>query len=267
MRRSAIRRLNTDSADGDSGTKGAPKLHVLLSIYNAGPEVFMPNGGEIFRRKSEICLRHNIVAKSPLVNGADLGAPDASVRIYRQNREMMLGCDAIIANLTPFRGPSADDGTAFELGFFDALRRPAFGYSNVCGSLAERTQAFLRMVPDPTPLAVEDFGLSANLMLPHAVLDRGGLPIFLPEDGIDRGLEDIATFERLVIAIARRCRCVARLRDSLAAILGSPDAAAECLRRPHPKLDWATPLEAVIARPSQEGWVLELLGRPEDGGI
>ena len=93
---------------------------------------------------------------------------------------MMLACDIIIANVTPFRGPSADDGTAFELGFFDALGRPAFAYSNVAGDLAARTRRFLDRMPDPAPFAVEAFALPCNLMLPLAVLARGGLPVFTP---------------------------------------------------------------------------------------
>ncbi|WP_228260705.1 nucleoside 2-deoxyribosyltransferase [Marinobacter orientalis] len=36
-------------------------------------------------------------------------------RIYRASRELMDSCDAIIANLTPFRGISADPGTVFEV--------------------------------------------------------------------------------------------------------------------------------------------------------
>jgi nucleoside 2-deoxyribosyltransferase len=103
---------------------------MLLTVYAAGPEVFLPHAAEIFRQKAAICHDHGIVMRAPLDDAVDLAAPDASRRIYRQNRAMMLGCDAIIANLTPFRGPSADDGTAFELGFFDALGRPAFAYSN-----------------------------------------------------------------------------------------------------------------------------------------
>ena len=116
----------------------------------------------------------------------------------------MLSCDIIIANVTPFRGPSADDGTAFELGFFDALGRPAFAYSNVAGDLSARTRRFLARMPDPAPFAVEAFALPSNLMLPLAVLARGGLPVFTPMDGKDRAFDDLETFERLVAAIAAR---------------------------------------------------------------
>jgi hypothetical protein len=43
---------------------------------------------------------------------------------------IMRTCDAVILNLTPFRGPSADVGSAYEMGFMRALGRPIFAYSN-----------------------------------------------------------------------------------------------------------------------------------------
>ena len=235
---------------------------MLLTIYAAGPEVFLPHGAEISRRKAGICARHGIHLRAPIDNDVDISAADASGRIYRHNLAMMLGCDAIVANLTPFRGPSADDGTAFELGYFDALRRPAFAYSNAAEPLAERTRAFLAREPDRIPLAIEDFGLAANLMLPHAVLERGGLPMFTPAAGGDRPLDDRDTFELLVAAIAERCAPIGRLRGAAAAVLGSREAAAQALRLPLPALLGATALEAVIADPSREEWLVQLLGRP-----
>jgi nucleoside 2-deoxyribosyltransferase len=36
----------------------------------------------------------------------------------------------MIVNLTPFRGPSADVGSAYEMGFMRALGRPIFAYSH-----------------------------------------------------------------------------------------------------------------------------------------
>ncbi|MFC7552233.1 nucleoside 2-deoxyribosyltransferase [Pseudoroseomonas wenyumeiae] len=45
--------------------------------------------------------------------------------------------------MTPFRGPSADAGTVFELGFMRALGRPVFGYANAVANFRDRTLAFL----------------------------------------------------------------------------------------------------------------------------
>jgi nucleoside 2-deoxyribosyltransferase len=175
----------------------------MLVSYNAGPDVFFPDPVAHAARKAAICARHGIVGRSPIEGGIDPSAPDASRLIYEANRSLMLSADIIIANLTPFRGPSADDGTAFEVGFFDALGRPAFAYSNAAGGLAGRTRRFLDVPDNADPFAIEDFGLPCNLMLPHAVLGRGGMPMFVPADGRDRPFDDLETFERLVAAIAR----------------------------------------------------------------
>src|SRR5262249_9786113 len=53
----------------------------------------------------------------PLDTAVDLSAPDASLQIFRNLEAMMDASDAIIANLTPFRGPGADPGTVYELGY------------------------------------------------------------------------------------------------------------------------------------------------------
>ena len=62
--------------------------------------------------------------------------------ISRAMERAMRGCDAMIVNLTPFRGPSADVGSAYEMGFMRALGRPIFAYSNDIRSFLERVAAF-----------------------------------------------------------------------------------------------------------------------------
>jgi nucleoside 2-deoxyribosyltransferase len=53
---------------------------------------------------------------------------------------MMDAADAIIANLTPFRGPGADPGTAYELGVMAARRKFCLGYSNNAAGYADRVR-------------------------------------------------------------------------------------------------------------------------------
>ena len=88
-----------------------------MKIYLAGPDVFLPDAIEIGRRKAAICARHGVRGLYPLDNAVDLAAADASLAIFKGNEAMMDAADAIIANLTPFRGPSADAGTVYELGY------------------------------------------------------------------------------------------------------------------------------------------------------
>jgi nucleoside 2-deoxyribosyltransferase len=52
---------------------------------------------------------------------------DAGAAISKKNEELMRSCDFAIANLTPYRGPSCDVGTAYEVGFLTALSKPVFG--------------------------------------------------------------------------------------------------------------------------------------------
>merc|ERR1711879_232757 len=50
-------------------------------------------------------------------------------------------CCAII-NCTPYRGPSMDAGTIFELGFMRALGKPCFGFTNAATNFNKRSRSF-----------------------------------------------------------------------------------------------------------------------------
>jgi len=118
---------------------------------------------------------------------------------------MMEDCDIIIANLTPFRGASADSGTLIELGWFLGRGKPIYAYSNTATLFTPRSQALLAVFPDPIPnLQVEGFGLPDNLMIPGAVEHAGGFPITLPPDGINRPFDALDVFETCVANINHR---------------------------------------------------------------
>jgi nucleoside 2-deoxyribosyltransferase len=137
-----------------------------LSIYLAGPEVFHPAAREIGARKLALCAAHGFAGLFPLEENE--AATDAAVAIYRRNLARMHAADVIIANLTPFRGPSADPGTVYELGWMIGRGKRALGYSNDPRDLAARVA--------PDGLAVEDFGEADNLMLACG-LSEGGFPL------------------------------------------------------------------------------------------
>ena len=115
-----------------------------MKIYLAGPDVFLPDAIEIGRRKAAICARHGLSGLYPLDNAVDLTAADASLAIFKGNEAMMDAADAIIANLTPFRGPSADAGTVYELGYMAGRGKLCFAYSNDPAVYAERVARILR---------------------------------------------------------------------------------------------------------------------------
>jgi len=52
---------------------------------------------------------------------------------------LIKSCDLVIANITPFRGPSADVGTVYEMGFAHALGKKVFAYTNCAESFTQRT--------------------------------------------------------------------------------------------------------------------------------
>jgi nucleoside 2-deoxyribosyltransferase len=186
----------------------APSNEGRLKAYLAGPDVFLPDAPEHARRKVAICARHGITGRPPLNEDAEspesLPDDEAWRTIFRECSTMMEECDIIIANLTPFRGPSADAGTLVELGWFLGRGRPVFGYSNAALPFAERSLRHLEALADPLPgLSVEGFGLPDNLMIPGAVLAGGGHPMVLPPDGRDRPFDALDVFERCVEVAAR----------------------------------------------------------------
>ena len=181
-----------------------------MKIYLAGPDVFLPDAVGIGRRKAAICARHGLTGLFPLDNAVDLTAPDASLAIFKGNEAMMDAADAIIANLTPFRGPSADAGTVYELGYMAGRGKICFAYSNDPAIYAERvarsfavTKAERGHLIDGDGLTVEDFGLPDNLMMIHT-LDLRGAKLVTPRQAPADIWHDLTAFEACVALAANR---------------------------------------------------------------
>ena len=122
----------------------------------------------------------------------------------------MRGCDAMIVNLTPFRGPSADVGSAYEMGFMRALGRPIFAYSNDSRPFliaSPRSVGAPSVRPtgeheDPDGMVIEPFELHDNLMLAGGVLASGGCLITETTPPTER-YTSLAAFERCVARCGR----------------------------------------------------------------
>ncbi|MFC7474520.1 nucleoside 2-deoxyribosyltransferase [Dankookia sp. GCM10030260] len=184
-----------------------------MRIYLAGPEVFLADADRIAAAKRAVCAAHGLTGVFPLEpppQAPDPALPDW-LRIYWANEAHIRGCDALVANLTPFRGISADAGTVYELGFMRALGRPVFGYSNVARRFGARTLAALggtaRRRPDGAwedaeGMAIEEFDRHDNLMLEGGIAAAGGTfeAAEIPEAARWR---DLAAFGRCVAAAAR----------------------------------------------------------------
>ena len=179
-------------------------------LYLAGPEVFLPDSPTMGRTKRDLCARHGFEGVFPLDASLDLaGLPkrEQARRISAANEAAMRSCNALIANLTPFRGVSMDAGTAFEVGFMRALGRPVLGYTNVVADYRQRAEAYRKAGTamadaDAPDVAVEDFDLLENLMIEVAILASGGEVI---RRGVPPGREmrDLAGFEACLIQAQR----------------------------------------------------------------
>ncbi len=144
-------------------------------VYLAGPDVFLPDPLAAAAEMKAVCAAVGLEDVFPL--DAELrpdpgeAAEAFGARIRAANLELIRGVQAVIANVSPFRGPSADDGTAYEMGFATALGLPVFPWSSDVRPLLERTRARLPLTRDGTAwrdadgMLVEEFGLPVNLML------------------------------------------------------------------------------------------------------
>ena len=179
------------------------------AIYLAGPEVFLPNAREVAEEKKALCASHGFDGLFPLDNeiSADGLSPEAhAMAIARANEEMMRRADAMIANLTPYHGPSGDVGTAYEVGFMRALGKAIFAYTNSAVVFRERVDAFFSTRPvDGGPDAFgaaspefmrEDFQLSDNLMLEQAVFALTGSAMVRGSVAPGTELTDLTAFSR-----------------------------------------------------------------------
>ena len=157
-----------------------------MKVYLAGPDVFLPNAKAVLAQKAALARAAGF---TPLVPG-DLAIPptrtpyEKGVAISAVNEGMMREADMIVANLTPYRGVSADVGTVYELGFMCALGRHVYAYTNDARGLYERTvtdyyQGAVTTGADgrhagPDGLMVEDCDMADNLMLDGGIAARGG---------------------------------------------------------------------------------------------
>lgn len=175
-----------------------------LKIYLAGPDVFLPNAPEVGRRKKDLCRKFGFEGLFPLDQEEDY--KDDAAKIFRANCSLMQRADVGLFNLTPFRGPSADAGTVFELSFLFARRRPIYGYASTSAIYSDRVQAVQGPLVekdsrrwDVDGYAVEDFGLVDNLMIIGAIQEAGGSITVVEEE---ESLVALVAFERCLEALS-----------------------------------------------------------------
>lgn len=129
-----------------------------LRLYLAGPDVFRPDAvaqGEFLKA---LCAAQGVEGLYPL-DGTDTD-------IRRRCIAMLDEADALVANITPFRGVHMDPGTAFEIGYAEARGKRVFLWSDDPRMVAERiTPAADDAERDGEGHLIENFGKAENLMI------------------------------------------------------------------------------------------------------
>lgn len=187
-----------------------------LKVYLAGPEVFLANAREQLDRKIALTRAAGLIPLAP----GDLAIPPQPTKrqlghaISAVDESMMDNADAIIANLTPYHGLSADTGTCFELGYMCARGKLAYGYTNVAASMRDRAVAYYGgdihhgtdgRLRGADGLMIEDVDMADNLMMQGGIERRGGA-LIVHDAAPDRLYTDTTAFERCLELLAKRAR-------------------------------------------------------------
>jgi nucleoside 2-deoxyribosyltransferase len=167
------------------------------SVYLAGPDVFLPDARAAGDELKALCAAAGLDALFPLdaeIPAARPRSPELAYAIAATNEALIRRCDALLANLTPFRGPSADVGTVYEVGYARGLGKPVVAYTLAREPFAQRTLDWLGRSGEPihrradgsredsAQMQIEDFGeVVDNLMIPAGILAGGGA-IVTPRD-------------------------------------------------------------------------------------
>ena len=161
-----------------------------FKIYLAGPEVFLPDpiakGADkyaaIERFNQEILSGKNFhfVGLYPMDAQLDVQidesaeTPATAMHIFQADVALMDESDLIIANITRFRGPSADVGTAFEMGYMYAQGKPVFAYYNMQETYAtdDQRQASVFDYASPDSDARTDYAKKVRDFAAGHLIDR-----------------------------------------------------------------------------------------------
>lgn len=151
-------------------------------IYIAGPDVFSPDWPLIAQHAQKVCSDMGFVAELPIpaqpltgVGITSKGDAKTASAIFKSCIQSIGKSDAIVANLTPFRGVEPDSGTVVECAIACALGIPVIGYAaykidpnaylcafqNPDGSFVSQEDGYL----------IEQFGLPFNLMVAGVCTD------------------------------------------------------------------------------------------------
>jgi nucleoside 2-deoxyribosyltransferase len=173
----------------------------IRSLYLAGPDLFHPRALDLAIRMQALCEAAGFSAMTPHTDATveSEGTEALAREIYAERVARIRRADAMVVNLTPFRGPHCDPAAAFEAGFMAGLGKPVFAYLNVTSEedaeLLARVEALSGAEMDEQGAwrddlgaIIENYGLPESLMLWAEA--RRLYVVVTPDPGIDlTGLE------------------------------------------------------------------------------
>jgi nucleoside 2-deoxyribosyltransferase len=110
-----------------------PDKRGMPYVYLAGPDVFYADAMERAARMKNVLSARGMIGWFPLDTPLDVtDHPDRKalgLAIGDACETFMRKADMAIANIQPWRGPEADDGTSYEIGFMTALGKPVILYT------------------------------------------------------------------------------------------------------------------------------------------
>jgi len=186
-----------------------------IRIYLAGPEVFLKNAKEVGEQKKTLCRKYGFEGVFPLDNEVDTSGKspkELGFCISAVNEGLIKTCDFVIANITPFRGPSADVGTVYEMGFAHGLGKKVFAYTNTAVPFTERTVKVLNLkvtrssdgkLRDSDDMFIEEVDLNDNLMIDGCV-QESGKQLVVEEAPTDQLFTYLCGFEKCLKAVRKK---------------------------------------------------------------
>jgi nucleoside 2-deoxyribosyltransferase len=165
-------------------------MSLIPKLYLAGPDVFRPESAELGALLQKACTLagaqglypadDEVLAQIDAMFSAGASKEDVCEMIYLRDVEKLDACDGVVANLIPFRGPEADPGTTWEMGYARGLGKPVWAY---CSDQRPYDQKVLAwngrpftqrngLSWDRDGMMVDTLGQQANLMMTRSVVDK-----------------------------------------------------------------------------------------------
>ncbi len=156
----------------------------MKKVYMAGPDIFRVEWPDTAQKIVDACASWGFESLLPISAEQSLDRPgvrgitvpgkakDAAI-VFESCLELIRSCDAMVADITPFRGDEPDSGTVFEIAVAVAQGKPVIAYTRDTRLTHERhahngTKTDCGALLCRSGFLVEHFDLPCNLMVAQA---------------------------------------------------------------------------------------------------